>query len=81
MTPSILIALAGLFVTVAGGLLALLWRAGVIFGEQKAEIAKMKSELDRHHSYIKELRGKLDSTHDVAVTTRATLESYHGDKE
>lgn len=75
MTPGILIALAGLFISVAGGLLAILWRAGVMLGKLETRLENLEGDTKSHHSYIKELRGKLDSTHDVAITTRAEMKS------
>lgn len=79
MTPGVLIALAGLFISVAGGLLALIWRVGVFFGKLETRLEKVEGRTGEHHSYIKELRGKLDSTHDVAV--RAEMKSHDWSKE
>lgn len=75
MTPSILIALASLFLTAAGALVVLIWRAGVMLGKLESRLERVEGRSGEHHSYIKELRGKLDSTHDVAI--RAEMKSSH----
>lgn len=76
MTPSIIIALASLFITVSGTLVVLIWRAGVMLGRLESRLERVEGRTGEHHSYIKELRGKLDSTHDVALTTRAEMKSH-----
>jgi hypothetical protein len=75
VNPSIVIALAGLFITVSGALIVLIWRAGVMLGRLESRLAHVEEKSGKAHSYISELRGKLDSTHDVAV--RAELKSSH----
>jgi hypothetical protein len=75
MTPSIILSLAGLFISVAGALVVLIWRAGVMLGKLEARLERVEGRSSDHHSFIKELRGKLDSTHDVAI--RAELKSSH----